>query len=139
MMSPQGGVKHEDTPDRFFGCPRQDLAARRAVAAIAATTRTGEAYFFKVTRQKRWQRQAQQGTRQGLTCNQRQELVGRIDEAGTHHTNYQQVFKHHGLSPQPERDAVGYKRSGVGQSKQIGRHQHWVAPRIGLAPHHGQR
>ena len=25
-MSPQGGVKHEDTPDRFFGCPRQDLA-----------------------------------------------------------------------------------------------------------------
>jgi hypothetical protein len=26
MMSSQGGVEHEDTLDRFFGCPRQDLA-----------------------------------------------------------------------------------------------------------------
>ena len=139
MMSPQGGVKHEDTLDRFFGCPRQDLAGGRPATAIAAASRTGERDAFKTTRQKRGQRQAQQGTRQGLTHDQRQELVGCKDEAGTHQADYKQALLRHGSSPEPERDAVGHKRSGVGQSKQIRGHQHRVAPGIGLAPHHSQR
>ena len=54
MMSPQGGVKHEDTPDRFFGCPRQDLAGGRAATAIAAAAATslGLRYFLKGVYQK---------------------------------------------------------------------------------------
>ena len=139
MMSPQGGVEHEDTLDRFFGCPRQDLAGGRAVAAIATASRTGEHDAFKITRQKCGQRQAQQGTRQGLTHDQRQELVGCKDEAGTHQADYKQALQRHTSSPQPKRDAVSHERSGVGQAKQIGRHQHRVTPRIGLAPHHRQR